>query len=162
MCLHNKMTPEERKKIKDGIGREGIKVYKVVGISKGKYYPPAKKTKIPYEEGLDEAVQIRVRTDADHRNNYLSGFHFFMSKNVAEIYFAYVENLVTENHQRTSLNAIKEGETFRKKFTVIECIVKKSWITMIGEQLPGENFRKRSVVVSKKAIFPKKGEVACA
>ena len=89
----------------------------------------------PFEEGINEAnTSEKIEVWESHLSthnykSYSSGFHFFKDKKAAE----------------QAYNP--------EKLKVIKCIVKKSWITAVGEQhMTGT---KSTVIVAKKAIFPK-------
>ncbi len=161
MCLDKKMSLEERKEITSLIGRKGIIVYKVVGFNGKKcYYPPAKNTTIPYKDGLNEAIAEHVPTNIDITNYYWAGFHFFAKKRAAIQYLEYLEDLVENHYKEVSQSSKIDKEIFYKKYKVIKCIIKKSWVMMVGKQVAGTNGRLQTVIVSKKAIFPEFKEVA--
>lgn len=157
MCLQKKKTLEQIKKFISEIPvKKGIKVYKVVGVEKKEYFPPVANTKISYKTGSNDAIQVPLGTYDNRNEEYDAGFHFFVSRDAAETYLNYMENIVVIGYEGAALAAKDRGEIFYKKYQVIECIVKKSWITMIGVQPAKSGFDapERTVVVAKKAIFP--------
>lgn len=154
MCLDNKLSQKDRKIITDQIGQDGITVYKVVAVTSKGHYPPASHTLIPYDDGLNEAIQTQINVgDGKEQSFYQTGFHFFQTKKEAEGYLEYMEDLVI-NHYEELVRWIDKGETFHKKYKVIECKIKKSWITMIGRQA-NTHSSMATVIVAKKAVFPK-------
>ena len=140
MCLRNKLTNKEQKKILDKIDRKGIKVYKVVVEALKGEHPQSQRRwegyKSPYtnvgmtiyEDGINVAKQQKINTLADYNETYTSGFHFYKSKSAAEK-TAYRFNLRLENLSKSNFGLI-----LGHQYTVVECIVKKSWITTIGEE----------------------------
>ena len=155
MCLANKLDLEEKKEFTDKIDRKGIKVYKVVGVKDGEYYPPAKYTLIPYKSGVNLAVETTVFT-VEGNSKYTTGFHFYQTKSAAKDFLDYINDLVRDHWEDTSSAARHEGETLHKKHKVIESIVKKSWITTVGRQSSNNLSPLQMVIVAEKAIFPKK------
>lgn len=166
MCLRKILPLEDREKFINDIGEDGITVYKVVAIEKDGYYPVAKKTKTGYKDGLNEAIVSTISIDMSF-NSYDAGFHFYLSKEEAEAYFQYLHDLVDDDgwYQHVLYIAKDEGETVHKQYRLVECIVKKEWITMIGQESSGLNLSvgntrwgkddSATVIVSEKAIFPK-------
>ena len=165
MCLYKRITPKEQKKIKDEITRDGIKVYKVVCVlteeqandkadgcftpNKGEgYYSPYgmlvnkdNSTHVPYKNGIDIAddTELICITEIDRNRifTYKAGFHFFKDRDVAV---------------RLKEQFDRQG---RLDYQIIECTVKKSWITQIGyEGIEYPKYTKEIVFVTKKAIFP--------
>lgn len=153
MCLDSKMEPKERKEIINNIGKDGITVYKVVGVTSKGYYPPASHTLERYKNGMNEAIQTEVEAGRDSTDLYQAGFHFYQTKEDAERYLEYMEDLVRNSYKAVSREVDYHNEIFRKKYKVIECTVKKSWITMIGRQANSHS-SSATVIVVKKAIFP--------
>ena len=143
MCLASVSDIEVKKKIKSTIPKEGMKVYKIVGVRDGKYYQLFRDKRAWYEEGTNTAHIEKIHASSYYK--YDTGFHFFTSKEVADNYAAHISHL----HKRGELNP----SLFQGKYAVIECIVKKSWVTEMGMQwIKGIS---RRVLVAKKAIFPK-------
>jgi hypothetical protein len=171
MCLSTVMTDKEMKKEVATIPREGIVVYKMVQVGKEVYmtvikngvknlvvdnrYYPVFFGNDPYKEGVNKActehkpwTSHQTQTDIIDGVKYIrnvtyeSGFHFYKTKSAAK---SHLKGL-TECNTRDYCHPCS-------RYTVIECIVKKSWITAIGT----ENILKQSedVIVAKKAIFPK-------
>lgn len=155
MCLDSKMIVKERKEVTDEIGDDGISVYKVVGIDDEGYYPPVKYTKTPYANGINEAVKTQLNISHKHRDHYQTGFHFYMTREIACQYLKYMEYLVADHHNSVLEQSEKDGERFHLKYKVIECKVKKSWITMVGRKVSRQWGQPEVVIVAKKAIFPK-------
>ena len=118
MCLQTKMQPKDRKKITDRIHRGGITVYKVVGVEDGKYFPPAKRTKSPYKEGLNTAEGTHLVKMGFGKPDYTPGFHFFKSKAAAKEYHRYLNEIVEESFYATSRAVAEDGETLHKSYKV--------------------------------------------
>lgn len=150
-------------KIKDKIGKEGLKVYKVVVVRSGKYYPPYKNTRKSYAEGINKAEMSAIdfpvflygeKASAEGIKNrviwgsggkYQAGFHFLLSKRKAQTLFKRMSSFYNEF-----------------KFEMIECIVKKEWITTVGTEEVYKIYDNKvyaTIIVAKKAIFPKPVEV---
>lgn len=137
MCL-NKIT--NKKEITDTITEKGLKVYKVVEIRDGKYYPIYQHYTIPYKEGIDIA-QFYKNISTKTIGFYKAGFHFFKTKKAADDY-------LKETHP-IGLNI---------KLKVIICNVKKSWITATGTEIINKIIGRKystNVIVANKAVFPK-------
>lgn len=150
MCLRTNVSPKVRKELLKNITKDGMKVYKVVGAAFGKYYPLIKNKHMAFAKGqmkADDSVKIDF---SDHlwgsRNStYDSGFHFFTNRGTAE-------SLLREIKKLRKTNSLNPSYT-RKKCKIIECIVKKSWITKIGPD-GITNKSNGMTIVAKKAIFP--------
>lgn len=153
MCLDSKWTKKEIKEITDEIGKDGITVYKVVGVTKKGYYPPASHTSTRYKNGLNEAIQSKVELSRQPENHYQAGFHFYQTEKDAKMFLGHLEDLVINSYYEVSREVDGCHEVFRKKYKVIECTVKKSWITMMGRQA-SSRLTMAVVIVAKKAIFP--------
>jgi hypothetical protein len=143
MCLKTKLSIKEQNKITKDIGKEGIEVYKVVGIGVRGYHPLCIRNKGSYKEGIDEADGGSIYDFGIV--SYKAGFHFYLTKKDAD------KALVEVNHCFV-LNQLAEF-VFQGEYKVIKCIVKKSWITTIGEDNMSGIFA--TTLVAKKAIFPK-------
>ncbi len=169
MCLYKRMPPKQQKEIKDEITREGIKVYKVVlvpaerssstagRVRKMAYYSPYGKIVsndrmyyLPYEDGVNianEDITLNIMSNGtivEGKKTYKSGFHFLKDREVAE-------------RLKTSFIG---GDSWWE-VEIIECTIKKSWITNIGyEKKPQDKkiatlgYTEEMVFVTKKAIFP--------
>jgi outer membrane receptor for ferric coprogen and ferric-rhodotorulic acid len=140
MCIEYKLTTDKKKKILDKIGREGIKVYKIVRHGDWGHYPIYRNKQTPYEEGVNTAQRIQIVSwDAV---SYMSGFHFYMNKYAAKMTLKYEWEDMDDGYQ----------------YKIIECIVKKSWVTTIGEEYifndDGRYQDLTQVIITKKAIFP--------
>ena len=136
MCLNSVKSDTILNKIKDTIPEDGLKVYKVVEVKDDKYHPLYQNRYISFAEGENRAY-TRLNIMAFTMEYYRSGFHFWLKKEDA-------------NRNCTIL-----CRTYRynfKKFKVIECIVKKEWITAVGKNTLCENLR--TAIVACKAIFP--------
>lgn len=149
MCLTALDSAKERKEIKDSIGKDGMKVYKVVGIKDGRYYPVIRQIHTPYSEGVGEADTSGTVGVASKNEYYQSGFHFWVTSESAKKYLKKIKDL----KRKWKLNP----DVFQGPYKVIECVVKKSWITATGED--GLNCELKAVVVTSKAIFPKFEEI---
>ena len=136
MCLATINSKEEIDEFKKTIPPEGITVYKVVNVYKEKYYPLFLYTSIPFRSGLNKAnTTQKIRTDRWLKYGfYQAGFHFFINKEDAE----------------------KFNKWHGFHYEVIECIIKKEWITSMGMNKIGEEIEEYGqTVVTNKAIFPK-------
>ncbi len=146
MCLRRKLSEDDKKKIIDKIDKKGMKVYKLVKVMDSVYYPIYFNVNRPYEEGVNEAEVGNVWTS--YGFSYSSGYHFYKSERTAN---RHCEHMSRSIGTRAACYSIK----------VIECIVKKSWVSEIGTQcgvMKNGRLAKRDrvkVVVAKKAIFPK-------
>lgn len=138
MCLDNFIKLKKKTKIMDSIPEEGMVVYKVVNVDlPNRLYNPIYALG-EYIEGIQEAsISEMVST---HGVRYRSGFHFYRDKRDAQ-----------------GLMKIIGG-----KVKIIECIVKKEWISQIGTEISFSSsffwnlFHWNSIViVANKAIFPK-------
>ena len=141
MCLETVDDPKTINEFKKTIPSKGITVYKVVFVGNGKYYPMHEYRLIPFKQGLDEAItteKIRTHIWTDNYITYQAGFHFFTNKKDAEKYKKYVES----NHFKDCPD-----------FAIIECVIKKSWITTVGKNSICFNSYGQTVVTNK-AIFP--------
>ena len=111
----------------------------VQGID-GKYYPIWQNNEIPFKTGIDEAIITKKIQTCTWINScyliYKSGFHFWTNKEDAEKY--------KEWQECWHFNSYK----------VIECTIKKSWITAMGKNEIDVNLYGQTVVTNK-AIFPK-------
>lgn len=158
MCLNSQIRIKEKNEIKKDISKDGIEVYKIVGVTKaGKYVPLYGKiieNETPYTEGLNVAdTEKTILVDRQFNRNriskeYKTGFHFWMDREEAQ---RKIENIKL-CYFRNTLNI----RIFQGKYKLLTCIVKKSWITTIGLDDTPEGESK--VIVSKKAIFPKFSE----
>lgn len=139
MCLETVDKKEVTDKIKKLIGKNGIKVYKMVAKSISRYYPLYQNTHIPFGAGRSEAfITTRIKSGKDRREDYQAGYHFWFKKEDAE-----------KCKMRANRCCLK----------VIECTVKKSWITATGmNEMHYDTTEKKRVfgktIVAKKAIFP--------
>jgi hypothetical protein len=165
MCLQYKHSIKERKEVTDQIGKEGLKVYKVVAerTRDNKYLPPYSILNSPskqwvrherYLEGLNEAyTKMRIGEIENKRLKriYRAGFHFYKQPAAAQ-------------NSADYLNKFYTGQDPEYIFKVITCTVKKSWITMIGREWGirdsvyelGSKEHAEVIIVAKKAIFPKR------
>jgi hypothetical protein len=163
MCLQYKHSIKERKEVTDQIGRKGLSVYKVVAesIETKECLPPysifkpqnRRIKKQPYKEGLNEVsddgywiCNFPIPT-VNKKHLYRPGFHFYKQPAAAQ----------------DTADYLSKYFKFEYKFKVITCIVKKSWITMIGREWGirdkvyewGNKDLTEVIIVAKKAIFPK-------
>jgi hypothetical protein len=152
MCLTTKFSLEGLKELLDLIPKEGKVVYKVVGVARGKYYPVAVKTRTPFKVGSDSAdTHEPIITSYGHK--YKAGFHFFQIKKEAEETLQLIRYR-TKNIKRNKIvrsNMREANELIRKEYKVIECRIKRSWVTAVG--LDGAD-SDSVTIVAKKAIFP--------
>lgn len=140
MCLETADRKEITDKIKKSIGKDGIKVYKVVQLHSSKRYPLYQRTQTPFEVGINEAfITTRIKLGSYHAETYQSGFHFWLKRKDAK-------------------DGLRGSDRIRLK--IIECIVKKSWITATGmNEMYYDTIEKKMMlgktIVASKAIFPK-------
>jgi hypothetical protein len=143
MCLEHRLPKNKANKIIDKIPPEGIKVYKIVKCGSVHYHPIHRYEFGPYNEGVNKAQTKQI--SAWEGEKYMAGFHFYMNEKNAK----YILN--------------KEWGDSVYTFKLIECIVKKSWITAIGHEVVFKTvhgdfddvYLTTTVIVAKKAIFPK-------
>jgi len=144
MCLKTLSSKKEINEFKKTIGPKGITVYKVVRKEDGKYHPLFKYAFIPFKLGLNKAnitEKIELGDWLEEGNQtYQSGFHFWVNKKNAENNKKWLKN--TYNNEWCS-----------DSYEVIECIIKKSWITYMGMNHMKDNLYGQTVVTNK-AIFP--------
>jgi hypothetical protein len=148
MCLIAKLSEDKKKKILDSIDKDGLKVYKVVVVEDDKYYPVYVDFVFPYKEKINKA-KIGNLVSSNTKFNYKSGFHFFKTKAAAKRFLKYRSDDCAKFRYHT-------------KYKMITCTVEKSWITEIGQEYSYHTedhigcHRMETVIVAKKAIFPKK------
>jgi len=137
MCLIKIDSKEEINEFKKTIPTEGITVYKVARERKGKYYPVFSHAQFPFKSGLNKAdtTEKIIAGWWNNHINYQAGFHFWINKIDAEI----------------DKKDFKEGFYF--SFKIIECKIKKSWITSVGMNKINDYLLGKTVVTNK-AIFP--------
>ena len=149
MCIQSFLPNTDRDKIVNGITRDGKKVYKVVRVIDGKYYPLFNRIDEPYNEGIMEADQeARGKTVWDWGSGakeYKAGFHFWLHKKDAV--FA-SENIIKNQKSGRVILQFKDVE-----IKVITCTIKKSWVNVLGRDETCEH--EADAIVTKKAIFPK-------
>ena len=150
MCLNGIITGKKKKTFIDNITKDGIKVYKIVGVEENKYYPPMKKTSQAYEDGLNILKDENMISINGWNIYYKAGFHFYTRKIDAQERLKKLKELLKID---PDIRFIMEsrGKDFRQRYVIIECIVKKSWINAYGYD---DFFQKRPTIVAKKAIFP--------
>ena len=143
MCLRALTKKKDVKKLLKDVGREGLKVYKVAMLSVDEDHYRAPYEYVRYEDGLNEARVAKMSGFSSRTPVYYSGFHFFKTRAAA-------------NRLRLHMQDGREKERYR----VIECIVKKSWVTDMGVEIGYDNDgeinteKTEFVIVAKKAIFP--------
>ena len=153
MCLDYKLSEDKKQQILDDIPPEGIEVYKVVITRGTEYYPLFMDNIIPYDKGIDNAVKMKIPLGLSNGCNngysplkdekYTSGFHFFKDRDGAKKLLEFGDRYWRKTY----------------KYEIITCIVKKSWITEIGEEMgfiDGKFTAEfETVIVAEKAIFPR-------
>lgn len=149
MCLTILDGEKKRNKIKNSIPEEGLKVYKLVGVKYGKYFPILMHDIGVFTEGVNKAITSGRLYSFNQNRHYVAGFHFWMSRKSAEKYLEKIMRLKVAG----SLNP----KMIHELYEIIECIVKKSWVTATGKD--GQDGYKRNALVAKKAIFPKFKEI---
>ena len=145
MCLREIDSKNKTKKIKDTIGRNGIKVYKIVHIGRDAYYPLHYQLNVSFKEGKDEAKIKKKIHSYGCDKDYQAGFHFWMKKATAK---RHLERLNKAKKQQTLSWQMNQGP-----YKIIECIVKKSWIMTTGKDIVDYNHH--AAIVTRRAIFPK-------
>lgn len=140
MCMETVDKIRITDKLRDTITEDGMKVYKVVEIHEGnnitQYYPVYRQTHTPFREGTNAALITGITTAG--KEHYLSGFHFWLRKK----------------------DAINNQRGMMANTVVIECIVKKAWVTSTGQNemffdVIERRTMKGKTIIAKKAIFPK-------
>lgn len=152
MCLDTRLPSKEKNEITKDITKNGLTVYKVVRTINGRYYPLFNNIDMPFEEGTMEADTTAVITIGQwvEVGKYKSGFHFWLNKKDAT---TVAEKILIKQKE----NGYELREQFRNtEITIIQCIVKKSWITLFG--MDTTNNISAEALVAKKAIFPKYGK----
>lgn len=141
MCLNYKYSNKRKKNFVKDIPKEGLKVYKVVRINeKGAFSSPCFVSE--YQPGIN-VDEKECTIDNGTGLRYKSGFHFFKIKKQAKVMLKW---------------CLEECDS---KYELIECIVKKSWITDVGEENRWGYMDKKekyqvTIIVANKAIFPEK------
>lgn len=139
MCLEIKTNKEDT--IKDY--SDEIKVYKIVQYIYKKYYPLFIRKGEPYKKGINEANTYNTIQAHDSRD-YKAGFHFFLNKDDA----------------RDKVYEFGYASEHDIDIKVITCTIKKEWITATGTEnilsRLNNEYIEATVIVTKKAIFPKK------
>ena len=167
MCLDITLTDKKIKDYIDHVPAEGRKVYKVVAIEDGQYFPFCVNTHIPFVEGINKAdtmASIRcehTRTGDYFVSRYDSGYHFFASKEIAKKYLKKMKNRIEmrlEHAQKFGDNVGDVAvEKYRAELAIITCTIKREWITAVG--MDGsygyDKDGRGKAIVAKKAIFPK-------
>ena len=152
MCLSRKFALDDLRDLLNLIPKEGRVVYKIVGVARGKYYPVAINTRTPFKVGSDSA-DTHESVLSLYGEKYKAGFHFFQIKEEAEETLRLVRRRSKDTKANKSVraNMREANELLRKEYKVIECRIKKSWVTAIGvDGIDGEDI----TIVTKKAIFP--------
>lgn len=147
MCLKSISKPERRKEFIKKIGKEGLKVYKIVGVTNGEYHPVIMHIMAAYKTGVNEAdttTSIPINGYCESER-YQAGYHFWLERKSAQKYLDDLYRLIKNDR-------LKKG-VFRGPYELIECIVKKSWITAMGED-ETDTWDREESLVSKNAIFP--------
>jgi len=152
MCLDSRLGLDRQAEILNHIDRDGITVFKIVGVSRGKYYPVSTNTRIPFDVGVMKA-DTSVTIHASWTEEYKAGFHFFLHEDEAIKVFKMLKRRL--KNQKT-VKEIKIGlksmnELYRKEYKLIECQIKKSWIKTLG--IDGGTAEVETAVTNK-AIFP--------
>ena len=151
MCLNTKHTNQRKKFLTSDIDRKGLKVYKIVArhTASGKDYPLFSiintiTRRKPYKEGLNEANTSRILDAGMGWNSfqYVSGFHFYREQKAATEMIKYIVGMKRDIVRRNY------------ELKIVECIIKKSWITAVGTEDGILGIEEQTVIVSKKAIFP--------
>lgn len=143
MCLEIVDEREVRDNFKDSIPEEGLTVYKVARnmpyeCGERQYYPLFQHMYIPYKTGLHEANTTEYVQTNYNMNNYQAGFHFWFRKIDAEKYKKYL---------------CDAGDFVIGDLEIIECKIKKEWITATGMNTLGKMDNAKAIVANK-AIFP--------
>lgn len=147
MCVKTLIPKKNKDRIINKITKNGKKVYKAVRVIDGKYYPLFQNYNTPYNEGVMDADQEAMESLSWRENfkQYKAGFHFWLHKKDAD---TIVKDLRDSQGRSSLRKQFVNGE-----FKVIQCIVKKSWVNILGidETMDIEG----KVLVAKRAIFPK-------
>lgn len=144
MCLKLLNSERKTKELKDSIPPEGLKVYKVVCKRNNEDYPLYQNMFTPFVKGRNKADTTDMITMTSlHNVSYQAGFHFWLNKKDAKEH----KKVLTE----------KEPYYIAGRIAIIECMIKKSWITDTGENEIFVNRNEKMMgktVVTDKAIFP--------
>jgi len=154
MCLNTLNTKKQINEFKKQMPRTGLTVYKMVRIKDDQYYPIYRKLTTPYEEGVNEAQIEPIKTIGYQRtgagswtemkrHGYQSGFHSWIKEEDA---IRFKKNQVTEEYQHM--------------YVIVECIVRKSWVTAVGmNEAYYDKIKQKTIsretVVTNKIIMPK-------
>ncbi|GAH43372.1 unnamed protein product [marine sediment metagenome] len=132
MCLARVWTDEEMEEWLAGQG-EVVEVWKVVHQEQQRYYSPLYVPVKAYKAGLNNIAK-REKITATCDSQYYAGFHFF---------------LLNEKTHSNFRNCF-----LTKSPAVIKCLLKKDWITAMGDSgYLGESGILTSVVALR-AVFP--------
>ena len=139
MCLTNTCTSKEKDELKSKIGKKGRKFYKVVGVKDGQYFPISAHTMIPFVEGLNIAdTSEKLRYSSSCYQTYRAGYHCFVTKKEAQTCLDGVIALMNDPNAKARitkrLSRQKFPERVVEEYKLITCVVKKSWIKVLGEQ----------------------------
>lgn len=138
MCMSDINSTKIQDKIKATIPEDGLKVYKVVRVEKNAYCPIYRYSSGPYGSGIKNANTNQSIFIHSMRERYQAGFHFWLTKKAARYGMEHVGGF---------------RQHAEEEFRVVKCIVKKEWITTIGNDLPKWGKLARTIV-AKRAIFP--------
>lgn len=119
------------------IDTKEITVFKMVGVDGEQIFPACKKTHIPLTKGINEAdtstmLNVGGGFSVGKGTLYNAGFHCFINKEDAEEFKTELLKYIDEDKEFIIEHAKEDGETIRDEYKVIECTVKKEWITAIG------------------------------
>jgi hypothetical protein len=169
MCLGFSMNETTLKSILENMGDGYITVYKIVDKRTDGYYPPYANRNVPYKDGENVADTSKdisygmIPRYANSPDTYKSGFHFIRNRERADL----ILRILKQRAEDAELRNKKMGTSYIPKtadsripnFALIECKVKRDWISTMGpELLPIEEPSRHdiyTVVVADKAIFPK-------
>lgn len=135
MCLESVDKIKVQNKIKNTFPEGEFVVYKLVEVKSNGYYPSFRASFGKYKEGMNSAHIIGVIFI--NNDMYIPGFHFWITKKAAE-----------KNKEHMEKYAYSD-----EKYVVIECKIKKEWITTTGQNDTSCDQPARAIVTDK-AIFP--------
>jgi hypothetical protein len=152
MCLNRRFSFKDQGDLINLIPKEGKIVYKVVGVAKGKYYPIVSNTRTPFRVGIDSA-DTSEPLETEWNQRYKAGFHFFQIKKEADELLSLIRRRfkLQKTNKTVRSNMRKANELVRNEYKVIECRIKKSWVTAVGvDGVDSDSI----TIVTNKAIFP--------
>ena len=147
MCLNEFLPSKDRDRIINRTTENGKKVYKVVRVIDGRYYPLFYNLYVPFNEGEMAADPLARSTTnwSNGRKEYNAGFHFWLDRKDAKITASNIIKSQADEDLREQFKGVK--------IKIITCIVKKEWIDVVGIDVTTRH--EARALVATRAIFPK-------